>query len=417
MIIDSTKTFKIISRTLSHVDQRLLDHGERVAFIVQKMLELDGGYTPKEIRDIVFVSLLHDIGAYKTEEIDNMVQFETDHFWDHSIYGYLFVKHLSPFAPLASAILYHHVNYNKLETVEGDYLGLAQIINLADRVDVWLGNGLLCDTILSELDSVAGIKFSQDVIRLFKKAENKCDIIKRLQSKGYIGQIQEILHKVPFEEEKLENFLQMLIYTIDFRSQYTVTHTIITTRIAVELAHKFKLNERLCKKIRYGALLHDLGKIGIAVEILESPVKLSTCEMNKMKTHVDLTNDIMAGDIDLETAQIALRHHEKLDGSGYPEGLSAEGLTLPQRIVAVADIVSALSGKRSYKEAFDKEKILMIITHMKDNGELDPQVVDMMVTHFEPLMKSVVEHCKPVLSLYDNINLQFGRLMEQFNGF
>lgn len=82
--------------------------------------------------------------------------------------------------------------------------------------------------------------------------------------------------------------------------------------------------------------------------------------MTVMRTHVDMTEAIFGGEVDETVARIALRHHEKLDGSGYPRGLEAADLTVGERLVAVADIVSALSGTRSYKEAYSKDRVIRI---------------------------------------------------------
>ncbi|MEG2834397.1 MAG: phosphohydrolase, partial [Ruthenibacterium sp.] len=77
-------------------DQRLINHGSRVAYIFSAMLITRGGYSARELRDYYTLALFHDIGAYKTDEIDRMMQFETGDVWQHSVYGYLFLKGFSP---------------------------------------------------------------------------------------------------------------------------------------------------------------------------------------------------------------------------------------------------------------------------------------------------------------------------------
>ena len=92
----------------------------------------------------------------------------------------------------------------------------------------------------------------------------------------------------------------MIIFAIDFRSRYTVIHTITTTSISKQLAVLFGFDEAKVDKVRQGALLHDLGKIGIPVEILEFPGKLSPQAMRIMRTHVDITEEIVGGEIEEE---------------------------------------------------------------------------------------------------------------------
>ena len=102
----------------------------------------------------------------------------------------------------------------------------------------------------------------------------------------------------------------------------------------------------------YGSLLHDIGKIVIPLSILEAPRRLTDEEMRIMKAHVVITGKILEGIMDERIVNVAYRHHEKLDGTGYPQGLRAEDLSQLERIVAVGDILSALYSKRSYKDSF-----------------------------------------------------------------
>lgn len=414
--ISSKNMAGIVCRTLNHVDERLVDHGIRVAYITLKMLEAEGCSDRKSIRDLCFLTMVHDVGAYKTEEINNMVQFETGNVWNHSIYGYLFLKYLSPFSELAPVILYHHTDCDKLAGIPGlqrDLLKWAQMVNLSDRVDVCIqtGEGV---NIIEYLERFSDRKFSSEVIDLFKKAEKRDQILEKLgdsaNQRKISKEVFEALGNPSFSRKEIETYLKMIVYAIDFRSPFTVIHTITTTSISQELARLMEMQEIEITQIYYGALLHDLGKIGIPVEILEFPGKLSPQAMKIMKTHVDITEEIMNGEMEPVIANIALRHHEKMEGSGYPRGLKGEVLTPSERIVAIADIVSALNGRRSYKDAFGKEKIVGILTEMKEDGLLCEKTVDVMIRHFDEIMVNVRNTCEPVLNVYDHINIEFTEL-------
>ena len=104
---------------------------------------------------------------------------------------------------------------------------------------------------------------------------------------------------------------------------------------------------------------------------------------------------------------IALRHHEKLDGSGYPRGLNAESLDMPQRIVAVADIISALTGTRSYKDAFSKEKTVSILEDMAEKGLVDSVIVSMFVENYDTIMGAVRQRSQPILDKYHEMQRQY----------
>lgn len=414
-VIQSRDAIHIVLNTLRRVDPRLMDHGERVAYILYKMMAESQKYSMQEIMEICVLGIFHDIGAYKVDEIDRMAEFETDNVWEHSIYGYLFLKYLSPLQKQAKAILYHHYDYYKFEENKLSYMSdkdVALMIHLADRIDIsMVGNDN--DAFIEKIKKESGRKFDPVHVALFLESEEKYGIINNLYNGTYHEELAEILENLSLTEEHLTQCLRMLAYSIDFRSAYTVMHTIHTVAYSVEIAIKMGYDPNEVRKIYYGALLHDLGKIEIPLEILEYPGKLDAEAMKTMRTHVKITEDIMKGMIDDEICQISIRHHEKLDGSGYPYGLRGEALTGSQRIVAVADIISALMGKRSYKESYPKEKILKILMDMCYEGKLCPEVCHLVERYFDEITKNVEERGKPILQSYENIMYEFKLLHEK----
>ncbi|MEG0155124.1 MAG: HD domain-containing protein [Lachnospiraceae bacterium] len=401
--LNSRSVTKIIRRALGHVDQRLVNHGERVAYMVLKMMEAQGKYSKREIRNACFLAMVHDVGAYKTEEINQMFDFETKKVWGHAIYGYLFIKHLSPFPQMAPVILFHHFSYEKLKKLSVPYQRITQLLSVADRMDTYRGK-LTPTTWEGELDS--------EVIEIFMDTSQKAHFREQIQSGRYLGELDEAIREVPFTQREVDLFLEMMVFAIDFRSYITVVHTMSTTSIAVQLAERMGCTQEELYQMKYGALLHDLGKVGIPIEILESPGRLNNRDMAIMKTHVDMTEEILGHEIDEVIIQIALRHHEKLDGTGYPKGLREAQLTEKEKILAVADMVSALTGRRSYKEAFGKEKTLGIIQTEAREGHLFPEAVEMMTTHYEEIMDRAEVECEPILELYEVIQEEYDTLMK-----
>ncbi|WP_349773228.1 HD-GYP domain-containing protein [Lacrimispora xylanisolvens] len=198
---------------------------------------------------------------------------------------------------------------------------------------------------------------------------------------------------------------------IDFRSHYTVTHTITTTSISYELGKLLSYPEDRLNVILCGALLHDLGKIAVPVEILEYPGKLSRQAMNIMRTHVGFTKEIFGGSIDDAVERIALRHHEKLNGTGYPDGLFAKDLSNEERLVAIADIISALTGTRSYKESYPLEKITTILESMKNDQLVDPDIVTIAVTNLDSILETTAVRCRPILRIYEKLKNEYQYLL------
>ena len=233
----------------------------------------------------------------------------------------------------------------------------------------------------------------------------------------YREELDVLLAKRAFSEQYKKGFLEMLVYTIDFRSEHTVIHTLATVNFAEQLGRLSRVSGKDLRDLHYGALLHDLGKIAIPLHILESTGRLSDDEMKVMKAHVRITEMILEGVVDDDVLQIAVRHHEKLDGTGYHRGLSASDLSLPQQIIAVADILSALYGKRSYKEAFSKEKILDIMNSDADKGKINRNVVTTLEKNYDSIIAEFEKEKESTIGLYLKIKEQYAIMIERFKRF
>lgn len=125
--IKSKDIFLLMRDILREIHPRPMEHGSKVAYMVYKMLQEDGRYEEFELADIVMVATFHDIGVYKTEQgkINDMLRYESRDSTAHSIYGYLFLKYLSPVPDLAKVIMYHHRDYEQLQKVDYPYKNIA----------------------------------------------------------------------------------------------------------------------------------------------------------------------------------------------------------------------------------------------------------------------------------------------------
>ncbi|MEG0396043.1 MAG: HD domain-containing phosphohydrolase, partial [Oscillospiraceae bacterium] len=135
------------------------------------------------------------------------------------------------------------------------------------------------------------------------------------------------------------------------------------------------------------------------------------------QNHVSLSKNILYGLIKPEICNIAVRHHEKLDGSGYPDGLCGKDLALSERIVAVADVTSALIRKRSYKEAFDKNDTLKILNDMADANKLCPVVVGKLVDNFDYIINHTYIRSKEIMRKYELLKTEYQRIMNLIRDF
>lgn len=420
-VISSKDVYQIIRKTLGIINNKIMDHGEITGYILYKMMEYENtyteqNYTEQELVDYTMLGILHDIGLYKEDNVKKVADFETKNLWPHSVYGFLFLKYLSPIGDRAEIVLYHHLDYNRYGAIQSRYIHVIELLNLADKMDTVLH---LKDEKLEPdyFSKYRNVKFSGAAMDLFQKAEKCYGITENLVNGKYREELDVLLAKRAFSEQYKKGFLEMLVYTIDFRSEHTVIHTLATVNFAEQLGRLSHVSGKDLRDLHYGALLHDLGKIAIPLHILESTGRLSDDEMKVMKAHVRITEMILEGVVDDDVLQIAVRHHEKLDGTGYHRGLSAADLTLPQQIIAVADILSALYGKRSYKEAFSKEKILDIMNSDADRGKINQNVVAILEKNYDSIIAEFEKEKENTIGLYLKIKEQYAVMIERFGRF
>lgn len=409
-IIKNKELLSIIKNTLNEIDERLINHGFRVAYLLREMMKRDGTYSEKELRDMTMTAILHDIGAYKTDEIDSMLGFETKQIWKHAVYGYLFLKYLSPLDSLADVVLYHHVAWKDYAYYPMKYQKLTQMLSIADHCDIYL---IRNENFLDHMDTAfPSHLYQKEAVDLMYAVLKEQDYFSDAVQKEMQTQLMESLK---FDDEEILGYIRLMSFSIDFQSRHMVAHTITTTSISKTLAELYQLNPLQRQKIEYGALLHDIGKVATPVSILEKPGKLSATEMSIMREHVVHSIHILQGAIDQDIVNIAVRHHEKLNGKGYPYGLNGNDLSLEERILAVADIFSALSGKRSYKDAFERDQILDILHQMAVEGAIDLDIVKTCEQHFTFIMETIEQDCMPILRLYHSIEAEYEHILSILN--
>ncbi len=177
-----------------------------------------------------------------------------------------------------------------------------------------------------------------------------------------------------------------LYYTmgvVEMRDPYTAGHQRRVADLARSIASEMGLSKDQIDGIRTAGLIHDIGKISVPAEILSRPEKLTNLAFELIKTHAQSGYDILK-DIEFPwpIARIVHEHHERMDGSGYPNGLTGDEIFLESRILAVADVVEAIASHRPYRPALGIEKALEEISQNRDIL-YDPEVVDACLRLFE----------------------------------
>jgi HD-GYP domain-containing protein (c-di-GMP phosphodiesterase class II) len=164
------------------------------------------------------------------------------------------------------------------------------------------------------------------------------------------------------DEARLDAISYAFAGIIDAKSPWTYRHSDRTCMIVLGLAAALGADEDELSDLRRAALLHDVGKLAVSNRILDKPGRLTPAEFAQIRGHPVMTRRILERVPGLgELAPVAAAHHERLDGSGYPDGLTAEELTMPMRLLAVADVYEALTSERPYRRAMSSAQALDII--------------------------------------------------------
>jgi PAS domain S-box-containing protein/putative nucleotidyltransferase with HDIG domain len=201
-----------------------------------------------------------------------------------------------------------------------------------------------------------------------------------------IGYLTDVTHRMLAEEVRKQNYerllntmkatIEAIALTIETRDQYTSGHQKRVTKLACAIATEMGLPEQKIEGLNLAGIVHDIGKMYIPAEILSKPGRLNKIEFDMIKMHPQAGYDILKNvAFPWPIAQVVLQHHERMNGSGYPSGLSADSIFIESRIIAVADVVEAMGSHRPYRPSLGIDKALEEISQNK--GILyDTDVVD-----------------------------------------
>jgi PAS domain S-box-containing protein/putative nucleotidyltransferase with HDIG domain len=203
------------------------------------------------------------------------------------------------------------------------------------------------------------------------------DITQRKQAEKDLRQSYEKLSRL------IEEIVETLASAVEMRDPYTAGHQRRVAVLACTIAERLKIPRNKIQGLRMAALIHDIGKIYVPAEILNRPGVLNDNEFNLIKSHSQAGYDLLKSiEFPWPVVEIVLQHHERLNGSGFPQGLKGEQILLEARILAVADVVEAMSSHRPYRPAHRIQKTLEELRARR--GTLyDPQVVDACLALYE----------------------------------
>uniref|UniRef100_E6PSW0 Putative Metal-dependent phosphohydrolase n=1 Tax=mine drainage metagenome TaxID=410659 RepID=E6PSW0_9ZZZZ len=259
----------------------------------------------------------------------------------------------------------HWDGRGKPEHLAGEAIPLyARIALLAQVVDVFHTTGGP-SVALAEARLRSGQWLDPGLVAAFERVAARDDFWTTLGSAelpALVYALEPARYSVPLDDDYLDEIAEAFGQIIDAKSHFTAGHSARVALYTDLMAEQLHLTPGRRRWLRRGALLHDMGKLGVSNAVLDKPGKLDAAEWKAMRMHATYTEQILSGIAPFaELAQVAGAHHEKLDGTGYPRGLSAEAISMETRIITTADIFDAISADRPYRAAVPVDQTLAMM--------------------------------------------------------
>ena len=375
---------------------RLSQHQIRTAFICWEMAKV-AGLDKQDTDDLFTAALVHDIGALSPEDKIDLHRVEVFDTEKHCILGKKLLDVVPGFERIADLVRHHHTPFSKLVSLPREDAFLAQMINLADSVERAIDRS---NFILNQSEGISLLiegltgAIIPEVVSLFKKASTREDLWLDIVSQriyGFLLKSGPCRHRT-LDLDEVKNFSRLFRNMIDYRSHFTATHSAGVSASSVSLAGFMGKSEIGCSLMEIAGDLHDLGKLAIPNSILMKPDRLTSEEYAIIKQHTYFTYTVLISIEGMQQiAEWAAFHHERLDGDGYPFHLSDRQINLGSRIMAVADILTALAEERPYRTGLPQEKVMGVIRKQVTAGALDPGVVDVLDAHYGEIIERMRE--------------------------
>jgi HD-GYP domain-containing protein (c-di-GMP phosphodiesterase class II) len=383
-----------LSNAMDLVSPHVVDHHKRVAHIATS-IAAEIGLSASDQEDIMMAGIVHDIGAISLKDRLDGLHFELEHSDAHAELGYRLIRSFGTFASIAPLVRFHHVPWahGKGADIGGTPVPLsAHILHLADRIAVLINQKR---EILGQVKGIVQIvKAGTDVLfvpelldAFMTLAGRECFWFDAVSPS--IGHILKERTKLPAVELDLEGLLgltNVFSTIIDFRSRFTACHSSGVAAAAEGLARLIGLPSQDLLCLRVAGHLHDLGKLAVPSEILEKPGRLTREEQNVIRNHPYHTFRTLANVKGLGKIKVwASLHHECMNGNGYPFHVRAADIPLQARVMAVADVFTAITEDRPYRSGMPKGDARWTLRQMTAHGELDPDIVALLDLHYEKI--------------------------------
>ncbi|MEW6027384.1 MAG: HD domain-containing phosphohydrolase [Planctomycetota bacterium] len=376
-----------LSLSLDLLTLETINHHRRVTLIAAQLAK-DLKLSYEEYARTFYAALLHDVGVVSSNDKLNIMKFDYVDSQPHCERGNSVLQESALLRDLSSVVRHHHDRWlgpNKSGLIKDKIPLLSQIIYLADRLAVLISNNKYIleqkSGILNKIKSFSGTFFNPDLVAALGRVSRHDGFWLDLSS----GMIEhQLIYFTPAKKTEVTldeaiNIARIFEIVVDNKSRYTHTHSQGVRKLSLRLAKELGLNDDALKKIEIAASLHDLGKLAVADEILEKPASLTPAEYSMIKKHSYYTYNILRliDGFDDITRWSAL-HHERLDSSGYPFSHDRDTLPMGARIIAVADVFTALTEDRPYRRKLPADQAIRLIEQQVKQSILDGNIVDVL---------------------------------------
>lgn len=387
----------IISRMLVQCNEVYGLHSIKLAYLASEIAAHVNWDKRINLSNTVLLALLQSVGDYHfdSEKVIAREDLTSRQIKERYSYAYAYLKNLTPLGSDAHALLFYDSIYNPDVAKKMVSMEYASIIFTADHILNLLEQTNFAYTEM-DFEKFGLSRFNPKYVEIFKTIDANREVSRNLRltedSEHKVllpceRELEKLFLSLKFSKSDSNMLFKLMIMILDFKSTVTVWHTIHTASYAVSLGKYAGCSENELNEIFTAGVLHDLGKMAIPQNILEYPGKLRNWEYNIMKSHVLKTEELIKDLIPRRIANMAIHHHEKLNGTGYPRNLSGLELTKEDQIVEISDILSALVDRRSYKEEFESQQIIDIFKEMTRKGELDENLAIYIYDCFDRLQE------------------------------
>ncbi|MBQ7656608.1 MAG: HD domain-containing protein [Clostridia bacterium] len=376
-----------LAKSMNLVNPDVEHHHEQTAYLAFQ-IGYEMGLRDEDLHYTIYVALLHDIGSVVSAEPQTISEIEA-HGKEVAKIGASMIRDLQQFRRAADLIEVVQNSYQENLPLLGESVAMdiSQAVHVADaaaslvRERIPILNQVKC--IVSAVNNLRGTEFSPKAVDAFLTVSKREFMWMDLSlNPSFLLYFTGEMRKVSLEETRL--YTRLLSRIIDFRSPFTAMHSAGVAASARELARLCGMNAEECTMMEIAGYLHDVGKLRVPNEILEKPGKLTDEEFNIVKEHPYYTRLILK-DVDgfEKITDWAGFHHEKLNGNGYPFHFEAQRLDTGARIMAVADIFSAITEVRPYRKGMDRTQAMRVLWENVESGGISREIVTLLEAHYD----------------------------------